>query len=147
MGEDAAACPPRLALRHPPEGLGALGDPDEPAALQDEQQAGPFRFLEVAQIYRDRWGIESFFKLVKQYVSFDHLISRCEKGIEVMLYMTLILTWLLMWYQRKTGIDRGWRSVQSWLAHDVESWVQIALRKAKVMPVKPLPKDAYANST
>jgi len=114
---------------------------------QDEQQAGPFRFLEVAQIYRDRWGIESFFKLVKQYVSFDHLISRCEKGIEVMLYMTLILTWLLMWYQRKTGIDRGWRSVQSWLAHDVESWVQIALRKAKVMPVKPLPKDAYANST
>lgn len=113
----------------------------------DEQKAGPFTFLEVAAIYRDRWGLESFFKLVKQYVSFDHLISRCENGIEVMMYMTLILTWLLMWYQRKTGIDRGWRSVQSWLAHDVESWVKVALRNAKVMPVQPLPKDTYANST
>jgi hypothetical protein len=113
----------------------------------DEQQAGGFTFLEVAQIYRDRWGLESFFKLVKQYISFDHLLSRCENGIEVMMYMTLILTWLLMWYQRQTKIDRGWRSVASWLAHDVQSWVQVALRKVQVMPVQPLPKDAYANST
>jgi len=113
----------------------------------DEQKAGPFPFLEGAQIYRDRWGSESFFKRVKQYLSFDHLLSRCEKGIEGMLYMTRILTWLLLWYQRQTGLDRGWRSVQSWLAHDLESWVQVALRKVQVLPVQPPPEVAYANSS
>jgi hypothetical protein len=110
-------------------------------------QAGPYTFWEVAGLYRERWEIEILFKMLKQHLSFDHLLSRSENGIEVMVYMSLILAWLLLWYRHQSGIDRGWRSVKSWLAHDMASWVEAALRQVTVVIVKPLPEAACLNST
>jgi len=114
---------------------------------EDQAQAGPYLFVEVAGLYRDRWEIEVLFKLLKQHLSFDHLLSRSQNGIEVMVYMSLILTWLLLWYQRQTKIDRGWRSVKSWLAHDVQTWVEIALAQRASLTVKPLARAPDPNSS
>ncbi|HLK58771.1 MAG TPA: transposase [Chthonomonadaceae bacterium] len=105
---------------------------------QDPQHAGPSPFTEVAGLCRDRWDIEILFKLLKQHLSFDHLLSRTQNGIEVMIYRSLILTWLLLWYQRQTQIDRGWRSVKSWLAQDVQSWGEVALSQMTIRTLKPV---------
>lgn len=97
---------------------------------EDGQGAGAFSFWEVCDLYRQRWDIEVFFKFLKQHLSMSHLLSRCENGIRVMLYMSLIAAWLLIWFQRETKIDRGWRSVKFWFAHDVREWTQQSLREA-----------------
>ena len=98
------------------------------AVSSDEKQAGPFTFEELAEVYQRRWDIEVFFKFVKQHLSYSHLLSRSENGIRVMIYMSLIAATLLIWYKAQTGIDRGWRSVKSWLAFDSQKWLVQALR-------------------
>jgi len=98
------------------------------------QRIGPYSYGEVAALYRERWSIEAFFKFLKQYLSLDHFVSRSENGIEVMLYMSMIAALLLIWYQRQTQIDRGWRSVKSWLAFDVQAWLQQELTSLFARP-------------
>ena len=36
---------------------------------------------EIAQIYKDRWEIEIFFKFLKQHLNFNHIVCRNENGI------------------------------------------------------------------
>src|SRR5262249_25521256 len=93
----------------------------------DHTQAGPFTFAEVLELYRRRWEIETFFKFLKQHLSYAHLVSRNENGIRVMIWMTLITALLLIWYKAQSGIDRGWRSVKFWLAEDVRAWTTARL--------------------
>ena len=99
----------------------------------DNGHAGPYTWDEIAQVYRERWNIEVFFKFVKQHLSFSHLTSRSENGIKVMIYMSLIAAVLLIWYKQQTGIDRGWRSVKFWLAHDVRLWTQELLQSTRIV--------------
>ena len=97
---------------------------------EDRLGAGPFTWAELAELYRQRWEIEVLFKFLKQYLGYAHLTSRTENGIRVMVYMSLIAALLLIWYKRHTGIDRGWRSVRAWFAHDLRHWIDGALREA-----------------
>jgi hypothetical protein len=99
--------------------------------------AGPFSWSELADVYRQRWDIEVLFKFLKQHLGYSHLTSRSENGCEVMVYMSLIAALLLIWYKRQTRIDRGWRSVKSWFAHDLRTWVEQALRMA-IPPTVPI---------
>lgn len=50
--------------------------------------------------YRRRWDIEVFFRFIKQELSFSHFMSTNENGIKIILYMTLILSMLLLIYKR-----------------------------------------------
>jgi len=50
--------------------------------------------------YRKRWDIEVFFRFLKQELNFSHFISTHANGIKIMVYMTLILSMLLMIYKR-----------------------------------------------
>lgn len=54
---------------------------------------------ELAQAYRKRWDIEVFFRFIKQELNVSHLISLNKNGIEVMLYMTLIVAMLILIYK------------------------------------------------
>lgn len=60
---------------------------------------------EIAENYRHRWDIEVFFRFIKQELNVRHLISLNKNGIQVMLYMTLIVAMLLLIYKQanKTG--------------------------------------------
>jgi hypothetical protein len=93
------------------------------------KQAGPYRLLEIPELYRRRWEIELFIKFVKQHLSYAHLTSRNANGIAVMIWMALIVAVLLIWYQRQTGIDQGWRVVKFWFARQVHEWAQSRLRE------------------
>jgi hypothetical protein len=70
-----------------------------PLTGEKQDQAGPYSFGELLELYRRRWEIELFFKFVKQHLSYDHLTSRNANGITVMIWMALIAAVLLIWYR------------------------------------------------
>ena len=65
---------------------------------------------EVAQAYRRRWDIEVFFRFIKQELNVSHLISLNKNGIEVLLYMTLIVAMLVLIY--KHANDTGYKTAK-----------------------------------
>ncbi len=103
-------------------------------ASEAGDHAGPYAFLELADLYRSRWDIELFFRFLQSRLSYGHLLYRNENGITVMIYVTLIAALLLIWYKARTSIDRGWRSVQFWLEHDLHTWTVQALFDALSPP-------------
>ena len=54
----------------------------------------------ITEFYRSRWDIEVFFRFVKQELNFSHFMSTNQNGIKIILYMTLILSMLLLIYKR-----------------------------------------------
>lgn len=96
----------------------------------DQCRAGPFTFVELAELYRRRWDIELFFKFLKGHLSYAHLTSRSENGIRVMIWLALTAAVLLIWYRQVTRIDRGWRSVKFWFAEDLRAWSRQLLEAA-----------------
>ena len=85
-------------------------------------KAGPYTFEEIAQLYRRRWEIETFFKLLKQHLGYEHVTSRSENGIRIMILMSMIAALLMIWYKQQTNITNGWKAVKFWLADDVRAW-------------------------
>jgi transposase len=59
---------------------------------------------EVADYYRRRWDIEVFFRFIKQELNVSHLVSLSKNGIEVMLYMTLIVAMLILIYKKANNL-------------------------------------------
>jgi hypothetical protein len=49
----------------------------------------------IAALYRQRWQIELFFKWLKTYAHFDHLLSHHPKGVSFQFYVAVIATLLL----------------------------------------------------
>lgn len=59
-----------------------------------------FSAKEIADYYRKRWDIEVFFRFMKQELNLSHLVSMNRNGIEVMVYMTMIASMLLLIYKK-----------------------------------------------
>lgn len=59
---------------------------------------------DVAETYRRRWDIEVFFRFIKQELNLSHLVSLNKNGIQVMLYMTLIVAMLILIYKHANNI-------------------------------------------
>ncbi|MNQ51533.1 Transposase DDE domain protein [compost metagenome] len=59
---------------------------------------------EVADYYRRRWDIEVFFRFIKQELNVSHLVSLSKNGIEVMVYMTLIVAMLVLVYKKANNL-------------------------------------------
>jgi len=65
---------------------------------------------EIADIYKQRWDIEVFFRFIKQELNASHFLSVSENGIKVMLYMTLIASMLLHLYKKIN--DLGYKTAK-----------------------------------
>lgn len=63
--------------------------------------------VEITELYKSRWEIETFFKFIKQQLNFSHLLSRSENGIKVVMYLTMIAAILLTLYKTFNKI-KGW---------------------------------------
>lgn len=59
---------------------------------------------EIADYYRKRWDIEVFFRFLKQELNLSHLVSMNKNGIEVMIYMTMIASMLLLIYKKANNL-------------------------------------------
>jgi IS4 transposase len=74
---------------------------------------------EIAQAYRRRWDIEVFFRFLKQELNMSHLVSLNQNGIQVMLYMTLIVAMLLLIYKHANAI--GYKTAKRRFAMEVRN--------------------------
>ena len=59
----------------------------------------------IAELYKQRWEIEVFFKFIKQHLNVNHLVSRQKNGIEIMLYMTMIASILIIAFKKLNKIS------------------------------------------
>ena len=59
---------------------------------------------EILQYYKKRWDIEVFFRFLKQELNFSHITSTSENGMQVMLYMTMITSMLVLLYKRINNV-------------------------------------------
>ncbi len=75
---------------------------------------------EIADIYKQRWDIEVFFRFIKQELNASHFLSVSENGIKVMLYMTLIASMLLLLYKKINDI--GYKTAKR--RFTIELWRQ-----------------------
>lgn len=71
--------------------------------------------------YKKRWGIEVFYKFLKQNLSFSHILTTNRNGIEVSLYMTLITAVLIKLYAISNGI--GPTIAQARMVVQLENWI------------------------
>lgn len=60
---------------------------------------------EVAQLYKKRWGIELFFKWIKQNLKLKSFLGRSENAVRTQLLTALISYLLVQLYQLKNGLD------------------------------------------
>lgn len=74
---------------------------------------------EITGLYKRRWEIEVFFKFLKQELNFKHFVSRNENGIKVMMYATLILAVLLLYY-KKRNLIASYKIAKIRFAHELE---------------------------
>lgn len=77
---------------------------------------------EVAELYKSRWEIETFFKFIKQELNFKHLLSRTENGIKVVMYLTMIAAILLTIYKKVNKII-GWAVAKICFMDELESGI------------------------
>jgi hypothetical protein len=59
---------------------------------------------EISDYYRKRWDIEVFFRFMKQELNLSHLVSLNKNGIQVMIYMTMIASMLLLIYKKVNSL-------------------------------------------
>lgn len=79
--------------------------------------------VEIANLYKSRWEIETFFKFIKQELNFSHLLSRNENGIRVVMYLTMIVALLLTLYKQLNKIV-GWAVAKIQFIDELETSVR-----------------------
>lgn len=75
----------------------------------------------IAELYKRRWDIETFFRFLKQELNFSHFLSLNENGIQVVLYMTLITAMLVMIYKKENQI--GYKTAVRRMGIELESLI------------------------
>lgn len=60
---------------------------------------------EISLAYRRRWDIEVFFRFIKQELNVSHLVSLNKNGMQVIVYMTLIVAMLILIYKKENSIS------------------------------------------
>lgn len=75
---------------------------------------------EILALYRQRWEIEVFFRFIKQQLNFSQLVNRNLNGIKVMIYMTLILSSMIIIYKKKNNL-KGYKIVKIKIANELQN--------------------------
>ena len=58
----------------------------------------------IVEIYKKRWDIEVFFRFLKQELNFKHIFSTKINGLQIMLYMTMIVSMLILVYKKANNL-------------------------------------------
>ena len=62
---------------------------------------------EIADLYKRRWQIELFFRLMKQTLKITHLIGRSENAVRIQIAAALIAFLLLHLLRKMTKVPHG----------------------------------------
>ena len=102
--------------------------------IKSEKENKEFWFLtnefelsakEIADYYRKRWDIEVFFRFLKQELNLSHLVSLNKNGIEVMIYMTMIASMLLLIYKKANQL--GYKTAKRRIAMELRDMITAIL--------------------
>lgn len=102
--------------------------------IKNEKTAKEFWFItnefelsakEISDYYRKRWDIEVFFRFIKQELNLSHLVSLNKNGIEVMLYMTMIASMLLLIYKKANNL--GYKTAKRRIAMELRDMITAIL--------------------
>lgn len=63
--------------------------------------------VEIAQRYKDRWGVELFFKWIKQHLTIKRFLGRSENAVRIQLLTALISYLLVVLYQKRHASTRS----------------------------------------
>lgn len=74
---------------------------------------------EIAETYRRRWDIEVFFRFIKQELNVSHLISLNKNGMQVMIYVTMIVAMLILVYKKANNI--GYKTAKRRFAMEIRN--------------------------
>ncbi|WP_312394072.1 IS4 family transposase [Chryseobacterium sp.] len=80
---------------------------------------------EIADYYRKRWDIEVFFRFLKQELNLTHLVSLNKNGIQVMVYMTMITSMLLLIYKKANSL--GYKTAKRRIAMELRDMITAIL--------------------
>lgn len=58
----------------------------------------------IAQLYKDRWQVELFFKWIKQHLNIRNFLGRSENAVKIQILTALITYLLLQLYRRTHGL-------------------------------------------
>lgn len=88
---------------------------------------------EIAEIYKQRWDIEVFFRFLKQELGLNSLVSLNKNGIQVMIYMRLIVALLVLVY-KEINQEKSLRYAKFEMAQDIlfgimQDFAQIAKKR------------------
>ena len=76
----------------------ARPDHDQPLLLATNDLVSPASVI--ARRYKDRWGIELFFKWIKQHLKIKSFLGRSENAVRIQI-LTALITYLLLAIYRK----------------------------------------------
>jgi len=82
----------------------ARPDHDRPLMLATNDLESPASII--AQRYKDRWGIELFFKWIKQHLKIKSFLGRNENAVRIQI-LTALITYLLLAIYRKAQNHSG----------------------------------------
>jgi putative transposase len=77
---------------------------DRPIVLATNDLMSPASTI--ARRYKDRWGIELFFKWIKQHLKIKSFLGRTENAVRIQI-LTALITYLLLALYRKAQSDTG----------------------------------------
>lgn len=80
---------------------------------------------QISDYYKKRWHIEVFFRFMKQELNLSHLVSLNKNGIEVMLYMTMIASMLLLIYKKVNSL--GYKTAKRRIAMELRDMITAIL--------------------
>lgn len=80
---------------------------------------------EISDYYKKRWDIEVFFRFMKQELNLSHLVSLNKNGIEVMIYMTMIASMLLLIYKKVNNL--GYKTAKRRIAMELRDMITAVL--------------------
>lgn len=63
--------------------------------------------LEIAQRYKERWGIELFFKWIKQHLRIKQFLGRSENAVRIQILTALISYLLVALYKQTNGLKQS----------------------------------------
>ena len=99
---------------------GILKDNNEKILILSNLPEGDFESTQIAEIYRNRWQIECFFRFIKQELNFKHYFSRSLNGIQVMTYIILIASILLLTYIKLNKL-KGYKIPRISFCHELQN--------------------------
>jgi transposase len=76
---------------------------------------------QIMLLYKKRWDIEVFFRFLKQELNLSHITSTSENGMQVILYMTMITSMLVLIYKRLNQV--GYKTAVRRIAIELNEYI------------------------